>query len=386
MTHPARRVDYDTLLMTLDVEVESGRVATTIDGSLVLYKYTPECAFEKQWTWASRLARGLILDVETRRVIATPFPKFFNYGEGDTPSTPMDPLPDEPFEVTAKVDGSLAIIFHHDDRWRVATRGSFKSEQARWAEDWLYTHVDLSALLPGHTYLAEIVYAANRIVISYAFEGLVLLSAYNDDGHELGRPSLEWIAEHAGFRLVDVIAASNLDDLLTIAKQLPASDEGFVVRFQSGRRVKIKGDEYCRIHRLVSRVTPLAVWEMLVENDDIDKVAKQLPEEFLKDFDAIRDLLLDQFLVICNAIEDAVRLTRHMDDKTLGLWLPTQATYPSNVAKWIFPARKKNLLIAVHRAGDLRRRVFETFRPTGNRLEGYTPSSAMNRFAEETNA
>ena len=35
----------------------------------------------------------------------------------------------------------------------------------------------------------------------------------------------------------------------------------------SGQAVKIKGEEYCRIHKLISKVTPLAIWDMLKNED-----------------------------------------------------------------------------------------------------------------------
>ena len=46
-------------------------------------------------------------------------------------------MPDLPFETMEKLDGSLIIIFHHNGRWRTATKGSFTSSQAQWAENFL---------------------------------------------------------------------------------------------------------------------------------------------------------------------------------------------------------------------------------------------------------
>ena len=46
-----------------------------------LYVYTNRCVYDNGWDDFSMLARGLILHPATRRVIATPFPKFFNAGE-----------------------------------------------------------------------------------------------------------------------------------------------------------------------------------------------------------------------------------------------------------------------------------------------------------------
>ena len=86
--------------------------------------------------------------------------------------------PDRPFETFEKVDGSLIILFWHAGEWRTATKGTFGSAQASWAAERL-RGCDLSALSRGTTYLAEAVYAENRIVVRYDQDELVLLAAYD---------------------------------------------------------------------------------------------------------------------------------------------------------------------------------------------------------------
>ena len=73
----------------------------------------------------SLISRGLILDPVQRLVIATPFPKFFNFNEGGVA------LPDEPFTVSEKLDGSLGILFHHQGKWRITTRGRLEQPARR---------------------------------------------------------------------------------------------------------------------------------------------------------------------------------------------------------------------------------------------------------------
>ena len=61
------------------------------------------------------LARGVILDPEAKRVVASPFPKFFNVGEK------ADSIPNLPFETFEKLDGSLIILFYHKGEWRTSS-------------------------------------------------------------------------------------------------------------------------------------------------------------------------------------------------------------------------------------------------------------------------
>jgi len=59
-----------------------------------------------------------------------------------------------------------------------------------------------------------------------------------------------------------------------------ATREGFVVRFQSGQRVKIKFDEYKRLHKLLTGVSPKAIWEVLRSGSDLSQVIDRVPDEF----------------------------------------------------------------------------------------------------------
>ena len=89
---------------------------------LLLFNYTPHTQYNKYWTPETLCARGLITDLEGN-IVAFPFPKFFNLHEYD------DELPELPFEVYEKMDGSLGIIYFVNGEPRIATRGSFESDQ-----------------------------------------------------------------------------------------------------------------------------------------------------------------------------------------------------------------------------------------------------------------
>lgn len=131
--HLAVEVPFKALYASLMDEVEKGNVNRTVDdsGDLELFSYSIECQFEGSWNKYNLLARGLVLCPQQKKVVALTYPKFFNYGE----CSPY--IPNEPFITTGKIDGSLGIIYFWNNEWQVNTRGSFKSEQAKWAKNWL---------------------------------------------------------------------------------------------------------------------------------------------------------------------------------------------------------------------------------------------------------
>ncbi|MFJ6939758.1 T4 RnlA family RNA ligase [Streptomyces sp. NPDC101132] len=235
---------------------------------LSLYTYTRACQYEQIWNRVTTRCRGLVADDSTGEIVALPLPKFFNVGEHESGRPYAPPLPDEPFEVYDKVDGSLAVVFHHGGRWHVASKGSFTSEQATWAQRRL-DRADTAALLPGVTYLAEILYPGNRIVVDYGDRrDLVLLAAFRTDGTELpladAAPAWDGIGS-----VVRTWPAMPLADLLKLTQNNTLPDgsaatgtdaEGYVLRFASGVRAKVKIAEYVRLHKVLTGVTERDIW------------------------------------------------------------------------------------------------------------------------------
>ncbi|MEV5957252.1 T4 RnlA family RNA ligase [Streptomyces sp. NPDC051987] len=250
---------------------------------LSIYTYTRAAQYQQAWNTATLRCRGLIADDTTGQIIAWPFPKFFNVGEHQQGRTYAPPLPEgEPFRVYDKVDGSLGIVFHYDGRWHVASKGSFTSEQAMWAQAWLMTS-DTSNLIPGTTYLCEIVYPGNRIVVDYGDrEDLVLLGAYRDNGREA---QLEWAApdwEPIGsvvrsWRMLPLADLVKLAEANTRPDGTPTSGistEGYVIRYANGLRAKVKLSEYVRLHKVLTGITERDIWRMVGMQRYADQPAK----------------------------------------------------------------------------------------------------------------
>ncbi|WP_234327723.1 AAA family ATPase [Streptomyces sp. NRRL F-2664] len=310
---------------------------------LSIYTYTRTAQYERVWNEVTTRCRGLVADDETGAIVALPLPKFFNVGEHESGQPYAPALPDEPFEVYDKVDGSLAIVFHYAGRWRVASKGSFISAQAVWAQRRL-DGADTAALRPGTTYLAEILYPQNRIVVDYGDRrDLVLLAAFGPDGTEV--PLAEAAAHWEGIgSVVTVWPAMPLDELLALTESntlpggAPANGmdaEGFVLRFASGVRAKAKLSEYVRLHKVLTGVTARDIWRGHGVQRFAGMPAKQLAQGLNctvadveawggKPLDALLEQVPDEFdqwvrEVIAGLEEAAARHERAIDEAYAGL-------------------------------------------------------------------
>lgn len=271
-------------LQELDSAIDSGfvKVSYSPDGIDRIYNYTDlaqfsPTAFDNE---AVRACRGLIVD-DKDSVIARSWRKFFNYGQ-----KPDDIDPSSLVEVTDKLDGSLGII-HYDvgNKVRVATRGSFISEQALHATEWLKStgwKPPSVYILHDYTILVEIIYPDNRIVCDYGdLDTLSLLGAVEvDTGRYLSiDEALELVGPDWPGTATEVLPYKTLTEALSA----PPRDgkEGMCVHFLGKNHiVKIKQADYIALHKLVFNLSTKAIWERLVAGDSVDKIIDGLPDEF----------------------------------------------------------------------------------------------------------
>lgn len=249
-----------------------------------IYNYSRDCQFSQAWDDITINMRGLVLDAEGN-IVARSFPKFFNMEE-------LDSIPNEEFEVFEKMDGSLGILFNYEGEWILTTRGSFSSDQAKRGSKILekYQMTLLSdkdayeaigyKRIEDYTIVGEIIFDENRIVVDYnGMEDFVILSTINkNDGTELSYANL--------IKLARVIKApvvkryDGLSDYNKLKNIIKSNQEGFVIRFTSGKRMKIKGEEYVRLHRLLTNFSNLDIWECLRTGTDLGFMLEKVPDEF----------------------------------------------------------------------------------------------------------
>jgi len=234
-----------------------GRVRIKQCGPYLLLNYKPEAMWGEPFTEAEKACRGLVIR-EDGKIMALPMPKFFNLGEPQCP-----PLPDEPYTVWDKADGSLAIFWHDGRRWRCNTRGSFANlyvARALW--HWKQAS-QFNAVSPDLTVMCEVMIRDDPMPrVIDAPPGLYLLAARDrSTGEDIpigGVPAaLPMPIEHV----------ASIKGLLARREQTEGL-EGWVVRFESGLRVKIKTTWYLRMFRAMQTMTPKRIRELMVERDD----------------------------------------------------------------------------------------------------------------------
>jgi RNA ligase len=282
---------------------------------LYIYNYTAKAQYERVWNDITLACRGLIMN-QNHEIIARPFPKFFNLGEMENQY-----FPNETFDVYEKMDGSLGIIYFIDNLPFIATRGSFNSEQSRKANELLNTKYkdSIAKLNNDFTYLFEIIYPENRIVLDYGKEEILVLLAIIETNSGIEQP-----LEDIGFPIVNKY--DGINDIHTLKQLETDNKEGFVIKYKSGLRYKIKFAEYLRIHRIVTQVSSINIWEYLKAGNSFDEILERVPDEFYEWVKKTKEDLLNKY----NAIEAQCKQDFKVleDRKTTALYFQT-CQYPS---------------------------------------------------------
>ena len=291
---------------------------------LTIWNYSPKVQYERLWDEITIQCRGLVTNSKGD-VVARPFKKFFNYEE----HKPED-IPNEDYVVYEKMDGSLGILFYYEEEltderryniwfnnnyetgmerffdpnnlpdfdnpyyeptpktkgeWIIATRGSFTSPQAIKGKELLEKY-NFNRLHTDYTYLFEIIYKENRIVCEYDYEDIVLLGMIETkSGNEVNIHNsnedirFQNMISNIGFRVVMLYKTwGESYDLLK--EEISNDREGYVIRFKNGFRMKIKGEEYKRLHRILTNISNRDIFEYVKEGKPLDEILDKVPDEF----------------------------------------------------------------------------------------------------------
>lgn len=261
------------------------------NGNYIGWTYTDKCQYDKIWDEYIIMARGIITTPDGE-IVARPFPKFFNLGEPEA-----EPIPwNETIEVTEKLDGSLIVVSFYKGDMIVSSKGSFTSEYAQFASHWLIDNclefVVGSKLTSKTTrftltFLFEAIFPdkENPKVINYGDKSDLTLLAVIDT--ETGKNySYKHMCDFAFCFGFPVVTSYIYDDntISDCRKRKINEGEGLVLHFiPSDKRVKVKSEEYIKLHRLLSGCSQKNILNCIIAGEDIEQIYSRLPDESYKE-------------------------------------------------------------------------------------------------------
>ncbi len=290
---PVNRKDVDALVS----EREEFHWYPTAGGRLLSANYTflLSTSFDRA---VARECRGIAYDTGTGALAARPLHKFFNWGERPEEDMGLDWA--APHTVCEKLDGTLmfpAVLADGEILWctRAGRTGMAKALQAMlpahvWRRAEALTLIDGVPCTPCFEHTSP----ANRIVLGYDRPRLSLLAVRErESGRYLTSAEVEKACGAAGIGAGTAsdlgTAGGLLGDRRTVDPAAPErfvesvwerkGEEGVVIAFESGHRVKVKTAEYAALHHVRSHIESERIVLGLVLDNNEDILFQVIPPE-----------------------------------------------------------------------------------------------------------
>ena len=314
---------------------------------LIIWNYSRATTWEDHWDEVTLMCRGLVTNSKGQ-IVARCLPKFFNWEQLLNANFP---IPNEPFTMTDKMDGQYGGLFYYDNEWILTSRGSFESIYAKRGFELLKKY-DYKKLSIANTYIFEIIFKEGRIVLKYDYEDLVMLASINTEyGIEMGIYGQGY--EDLGFKLVK--RYDGINDFNTIKTMISNDAEGYVIQFKSGFRMKIKGENYCKLHSIVTNVSTRDVWRSLKDNLPMDELLENVPDEF----DA---WVRNQITMMSNAHKETMDMHRLMYNRHI---MPVEGLTRKEVAMKIMdhPRHMRGIFFNIYDGKDISKTIWQMLYP-----------------------
>lgn len=269
-------------------------------------------ALQRDMTKAAlrRECRGLIFD-KHGNLISRPFQKFFNVNEREETQTQHIDFT-KPHRILEKLDGSMIRPLRIGNDWRLGTKMGI-TDVAMQAEAYIadkphfVKFFDFCEKLGenGVTPIFEWLSRQQRIVIDYQVDELVLLAVRDNlTGEYYVYEMLEKISREFDIGIVRQFPGNmqSMQELIDYTRNQEGI-EGFIVKFDDGMMVKIKGDWYVQIHKAKDQIgREKNLIAMLLDNnvddvkpfllqDDLDRLDKFEHEFFAGIHNTVHELV-----------------------------------------------------------------------------------------------
>ncbi len=148
--------------------------------------------------------------------------------------------------------------------------------------------------------------------------------------------------------------------------KIEQNHEGFVIRFSNGDRMKIKGEEYLRLHKVMTEVSTTSVWEVLSSGGSMDELLKNVPDEFyrkIRDYEETLRYGYYQVSEYCGKAHDYFRYGKY-NDRELE---PTRKQFAEHVMNNVHPPYRA-VMFLMWDGKDYSKAVWNVIKPNWKKL------------------
>ena len=249
------------------------------------YCYSQKCEIEEYWNDITLNCRGTILDNDGNYVFRA-VKKFFNKDQNQIAKDAYKNLNLKNLVYLDKMDGSFIKISKYNNNLIIGSKTSFENEFTNWAKEIIER--DNLKFEDGLSYHFELIVPENRIVVDYKKDRNLYLWAVIET--KTGKELNIYEERFSIFNKVKTI--NNIENYLK-----KENIEGVVI-YDGKNRLKLKTEEYLKLHRIKTVCSKKRIIELLKEGKSIKDF--DFPDEFIKDLIKMEDEIKEKFDNILN--------------------------------------------------------------------------------------
>ncbi|WP_291567094.1 MULTISPECIES: T4 RnlA family RNA ligase [unclassified Clostridium] len=340
-TYGLDTLDFETWLMKLNKK-EYNDVFECLQinqcNEFLLIRYGIADMQESMWTDKDsiyRECRSVVIDLDEEQLVLTPFRKFFNLDEVEENSLKEieNKIKEaQAIEITDKLDGSMqsarwyneeafmagSMALNPDDSWRLKDGYSKLTEN----------HLKMIKENPDLTFIFEYISLKDAHVVLYSKEeeGLYLIGIRNVyTGHEFSYKTINEIAQKYNVPMAK-IENRTFKEIMELSKEVKANEkEGWILNIIENRssyhKVKIKCDDYIKLHRLLDKLSSVNVIIENIADGKYDDMISKVPENYKNRVQSIANKIFEYKCEIEMLIEECFSKSPRDDKKTFMIWV-----------------------------------------------------------------
>ena len=245
-----------------------------------------------------RECRSVVLDKKNECLVLTPFRKFFNVNETEeTMEYNVRKRISEAkcVEVSDKMDGSMqSARCYNGDIVLAGSQALDPTLSFRVSIGYSLLDTNYRMMLmdnPDYTFIFELICKEDQHVVVYSDDdrGLYLLGVRNVlTGKELSYSDVVAIAQHYGIRHIETFDKTFDQLMQSLDEKTSDEAEGFVINID-GYKVKLKYNDYVKIHKMLSKMVSTNTIIKCVEDGTWDDIRSKMPQAYRADADIVAD-------------------------------------------------------------------------------------------------
>jgi RNA ligase len=117
----------------------------------------------------------------------------------------------------------------------------------------------------------------------------------NSDGYDMPYSKMEYHINARNLNFPIVKKYNGVYDIKELKARNILNKEGYVLRYENGFRMKVKFEDYCRLHSIITNVSTKDIWMCLRDGKDLNELLDRTPDEFDEWVRGQVELLKDAF-------------------------------------------------------------------------------------------